>query len=75
MPMPYFVEKAQNIETCCLQLEQNEKSGYLANKALVVELLCVFAAILKRNPELDFTGELSCDALIQEAVAVFKKVH
>ena len=43
-------------------------------RALVVELLCVFAAILKRNPELDFSGELSCDALIGEAVAVFKKV-
>ena len=42
---------------------------------MVVELLCVFAAILKRNPELDFTGELSCDGLIQEAVAVFKKVQ
>ena len=39
----------------------------------MVELLCVFAAILKRNPELDFSGELSCDALIGEAVAVFKK--
>ena len=40
-----------------------------------MELLCVFAAILKRNPELIFTGELSCDRLIQEAVAMFKKAR
>jgi hypothetical protein len=42
-------------------------------KAVVIELLFAFAAILKRNPELEFAGKLCVDRLIAEAVVMFKK--
>lgn len=45
-----------------------------AYKSLVVELFCVLAAILKRNPELQFAADLDVEALIDQAVAMFKTV-
>lgn len=41
----------------------------------MVELFCVVAEIFKRNKELKFPGKLCVDTLIQEAIAMFKKVR
>ena len=44
-----------------------------AYRHLVIELFCVLAAVLKRNPELRYRGKLCSDRLIAEAVDMFKK--
>ncbi len=44
-------------------------------KQLVVELFCVLAAILRRNPELEFTGAVVAEALIGDALDMFKAVR
>ena len=46
-----------------------------AYKHLVVELFCVLATVLKRNPELEFSGEVDVEALIDEAVELFETVN
>ncbi len=44
-------------------------------KQLVVELFCVMAAILKRNPELEFTENVDSTAIIDDAIRMFKVVR
>ena len=58
-------------------LIENAISSYVSPeyKQLVVELFCVVYAIFKRNPELEFLGNLQADSLITEAVNLFKKVR
>lgn len=49
-----------------------EKPEY---RQLVVEFFCVLAEIFKRNPELEFPGQICVDSLIAEAIVMFKKVE
>jgi len=41
---------------------------------IVIELLCVVATILQRNPELTFRGSLDVDKMVESAYRMFQKV-
>jgi len=42
---------------------------------IVIELLCVVATILQRNPELTFRGSLDVDKMVESAYKMFQKVR
>ncbi len=75
LPREPTLSQMTSNEACFANLVEELLNGYSTPeyKSLVIELLCALAAILKRNPELDFAGKLCVDALIGEAVAMFKR--
>ncbi|KAL3119137.1 hypothetical protein niasHT_003920 [Heterodera trifolii] len=41
------------------------------NRQLIVELFCIVATIMERNPEIYFAGALDCDLLLSQAFNMF----
>lgn len=49
------------------------KIGHPEYRQLLVELLCILATLMERNPEIYFDEAIDCDQLIKRAFAIFSE--